>query len=742
DSGQDLSGRTIALEKGGDNVRLFRENYPLTTVREYPGAAEALGAVSLGEADAYAGNRAVAMYLLEKELLFDLVVRGRMENSPVRLSIGVRKDLPILVRILDLALADISREEVRTIHRRWMGEYKALELRLTREERAWLAEHPVIRVTSEPDYPPFDFRVDGEPAGYSIDLVKLLAERLGVRLEFVRDTWGNLLKKAENKEVDLVHSIFKFPVERERYLAFTRPYKEVFNVIVTRDDVQGVRELKDLVERRVALVKGDSLVDLVQKAAPAIQIVYFDNYAEALKSVAVGKTDATLTELPTATHYLRALSLMNLRIVAKTEALEGRDQRYRLAVRKDWAILADILNKALNSLTGEERGKLEKKWLTRPGWPGVVEKPAPEVNLSAKELAWIEAHPVLRVTNEPDWPPYDYNEAGKPTGFSIDYLNLLAAKVGVRLEYATASWAGLLNRIKRRESDIIHSLNISEERRKYMKFTAPYLTLSNAAVVRKTEEDISSLKQLYDKTLAVGEGWTTLDIVRKSHPRIKIYMVKNALEGLKAVQFGKADAWIDVYGASRYLIDQHFLTNLKICGDIEDVGPLTFHVAVRGDWPILRDILQKGMASISVREKETLLEKWRLYSAAASTRPRLSEEEKKWLADNPVIRLGHDIDYPPVEYIDEDGRYQGMSAEYMELIAEILGVTIEPAAPQSWQATIEAARARRVDILSAAARTPQREEYLRFTEPYLSFPMVIVTDQDVSYIGDMREIAD
>ena len=49
-------------------------------IREYGSTSEALGAVSRGEADAYAGNRAVVTYIIEKELIPNLRIMGRMEK--------------------------------------------------------------------------------------------------------------------------------------------------------------------------------------------------------------------------------------------------------------------------------------------------------------------------------------------------------------------------------------------------------------------------------------------------------------------------------------------------------------------------------------------------------------------------------------------------------------------------------------------------------------------------------------
>jgi PAS domain S-box-containing protein len=601
-SARDLFGRTIALEKGYYNVSLFRENYPQVKIREYSSTAEALGAVSRGEADAYAGNRAVVMYLIEKELMFDLVIQGRMEKPPVRLNIGVRRDWPVLAKILDQALADITQDEIHKIHRRWVGEYRVLELRLTKEERAWLSEHPVIRVSNEPDYPPFDFRIDGKPAGYSIDLVKLLAERLGIRLEFVQDSWGNLLKKAENREVDLVHSIFKFPEERERYLEFTQPYKEVFNVIVTRDDVTGIRELDDLKNHRVALVKGDSLVDIVKRAVPDIQIVYFDNYVEALKSVAVGKTDATLTELPTANYYLRVLSLTNLTVVAKTEALDaGRDQLYRLAVRKDWPIFAGILNKALNSLSQEEHRRLEDRWLT---------KTALRLRLTNQEKVWLENNPVIRLGYDIDYPPVEYTDKdGNYLGISAEYMTLIAEILNVSIEPAAPqSWQATIDAAKVGDLDILSAVARTPQREDYLLFTEPYLNFPMVIVTNNDVSYIGSIHELNGRKVAVVSGYASHDILKNRHPELELITTKDIIAGLKMVQKGEAYAFIGNLASISNVIGREGLTGLKVTGET----PYSYNLAIgihKGK-PILAGLMQKALDAIPDEQRAEIFNRW------------------------------------------------------------------------------------------------------------------------------------
>jgi diguanylate cyclase (GGDEF)-like protein len=114
----------------------------------------------------------------------------------------------------------------------------------------------------------------------------------------------------------------------------------------------------------------------------------------------------------------------------------------------------------------------------------------------------------------------------------------------------------------------------------------------------------------------------------------------------------------------------------------------------------------------------------------------LTEEEQAFLRQHPVIRVGIDPDWYPLEFVDEDGRLGGISADYLALLGERLGIRFEPATDQSWPRAMELVRARELDMFSMAAQTPERSAYALFTEPYIRSPMVIVTTNQVDYIGD------
>lgn len=124
-SERNLSGKTIALERGFFNVTYFRNNYPTVKVREYGSTSEALDAVSRGEADAYAGNRAVAIHLIKNELLNNLQLMGKLDEPNSTLQFAVAKNNRILATILDKALQGIPEAEQNAIYSKWVSlEYK------------------------------------------------------------------------------------------------------------------------------------------------------------------------------------------------------------------------------------------------------------------------------------------------------------------------------------------------------------------------------------------------------------------------------------------------------------------------------------------------------------------------------------------------------------------------------------------------------------------------------------------
>lgn len=118
----------------------------------------------------------------------------------------------------------------------------------------------------------------------------------------------------------------------------------------------------------------------------------------------------------------------------------------------------------------------------------------------------------------------------------------------------------------------------------------------------------------------------------------------------------------------------------------------------------------------------------------------LTDDERGWLADHQELRLGVDTSWPPFEYRDENGRYQGLAADYVRLIQDRLGIKIKLIEPASWGHVLEQARNSQLDLIPGVMSTPERQNYLAFTRPYIDFPMVILAHEGGARPRTLKEL--
>ena len=363
------------------------------------------------------------------------------------------------------------------------------------------------------------------------------------------------------------------------------------------------------------------------------------------------------------------------------------------------------------------------------------------IQLSEYEKAWLAEHKAFRMGVDKAYPPFEFIDGtGRYRGMAADYTALISQKLGVTFKVVPGlTWSQVVEGGKNRTLDLIPVMTPTDERRRFLNFSTPYLFYPQVIITRKDAPPLSGFKDLAGKTIAVTKGYSEVGELTARFPGIKQLIVDNPLDELEAVATGRADASQGSLAVAGYLMHKHNIYNLMMAAP-SDIEGGALAMGVRKDWPELVTILDKTLNAITQQEHQKIRSTWGVSTKelAPSSTIQLTPEEKNWLAGNPVLSLGYDINWPPVEYADKNGLYQGMSAEYIRLVAEILGITIKPGESRSWRETIEAAKSGRLDIIAAVTRTPQREKYLSFTTPYLSFPMVIITGPDISFVKNLE----
>ncbi|WP_272700913.1 ATP-binding protein [Desulfovibrio sp. Fe33] len=105
----------------------------------------------------------------------------------------------------------------------------------------------------------------------------------------------------------------------------------------------------------------------------------------------------------------------------------------------------------------------------------------------------------------------------------------------------------------------------------------------------------------------------------------------------------------------------------------------------------------------------------------------LTPDERQWVEDHPEgVKVGVGLHYPPYETFDLNGDYQGLSADFIQLISEKTGLKITPVRFRNRQETLKALLTGEVQLMAALEMTPQLRENLDFTQPYISVPAAII----------------
>lgn len=608
---------------------------------------------------------------------------------------------------------------------------QAATLNFTPSERQWIAEHPELRVSNIDSWPPFNYVEQGKPRGFSVEYFNLVARKAGLTPKFVTASWNTHLNTL-GKDIDVILDIYHTK-ERAKSIGFTDSYCTNNTAIFVTEKTTDIQSLEDLKGRRVALLMGFSFNDYVSTKYPSISIKNYTSTTEALRALVLGEVDAYIEEHSVANYSIATEFITGVKEVAFEKLTNQNKQKLYMGVPKEDTLLLSILNKAMRAVSHHELTTLRRDWLFATKESGIT--------LSESEKQWIREHPVVTVSNEYHWPPFNFIQNDKPSGFSIDVMDLIAEKSGLQVLYRRGEWNTHLDNMRKGNLDIILNITYTSQRAEYIDFTQPYITKNAALFVRDDRDDLRSIDDFMGKTLAAIEGFYITEVVRAKYPAITLQEYPSISAALKAVVLGKADGMIEEHATANYVIDNEFIVGLKEVAfeDLLDVElDNTMRIGVQKGNFLLLSILNKSLNAITNQEWANIRTTW--MQKQAGTGSTLSSAEKEWLLKHKDIRLGVDPAWAPFEFVDVGNEYKGICSDYVRILNERLQINMKHLAHTTWKEVLKSAEYGDVDVLPGIMRTPQREKYLNFTQPYISYPMVIVTKTDHYFIMDIEDI--
>ncbi|WP_072682565.1 ABC transporter substrate-binding protein [Arcobacter sp. LA11] len=234
------------------------------------------------------------------------------------------------------------------------------ELKLTKEESDWLEKNKTIKLGTNKEWNPIEFfDNNGIYSGIAAGYLNLIEEKLEIKLQVEENAyWHEMIEKIRNQKLDMFLAIVNTP-NRNKYMNFTNSYLQFPTVIVTRDDIGYIKNLKQLSNKKIAVERNFYTHELIKKYNEEINLIPVNTTKEALEKVYNGLAYAYIGALPNTGHFIKELKYTNLKINGEAPFKTNLS----FSTRKDLTILNSILEKTLNSITQEEHDEIYNKWI-------------------------------------------------------------------------------------------------------------------------------------------------------------------------------------------------------------------------------------------------------------------------------------------------------------------------------------------------------------------------------------------
>ena len=216
--------------------------------------------------------------------------------------------------------------------------------------------------------------------------------------------------------------------------------------------------------------------------------------------------------------------------------------------------------------------------------------------LAAAALVTGPAHAadVLRVGTDATFPPMEFTENGKRTGFDIDLVEAIGKKLGKQVEWVDIDFKGLIPGLVSHRFDMaVSAIYITDARKKVVDFTEPYYAGGLVAMV-KDGSSIQKLADLDGKKVTVQVGTKSVGYLQEHYPKVQRVEVEKNQEMFNLVDIGRADAAVTGKPAAYQYVRTR--PGLKVLP--EQLTTEEYGMALRKDEPELTKAVNKAIEQL------------------------------------------------------------------------------------------------------------------------------------------------
>lgn len=232
--------------------------------------------------------------------------------------------------------------------------------------------------------------------GFESEIVNLLAQEMGMEVEYVQNSWDGLIAGLNRRDYDIVVNGVEITPDRAEVVHFSRPYYYTAEALAVRKENTDITKLEDLKNKRVGTLDASLAQRILNQQPFPLTSVGYDEEIHSYSDLELGRLDAVLLDEPIALYYAKpnpALKLvggpigyMEYGVVTRLDDKEF-NQRVKVALDKiiENGSLQNILERwnLWNAMTAKAWGKSEVPLTAPVAYENYI-------NLTAKKQTLIQ----------------------------------------------------------------------------------------------------------------------------------------------------------------------------------------------------------------------------------------------------------------------------------------------------------------------------------------------------------------
>jgi len=246
---------------------------------------------------------------------------------------------------------------------------KIIPTQLSEQEKAYIENLPPLRISNEINWAPLDYSISGEPRGYIVEKTKMLAQSLGLSIEYINGvSWNKLLNFFIEGDIEILAPIYKTDTNKKLGL-FSDPLINMTMAIATLQDAPNYQSIKELENKSIAIPLGWSIIPEIKQHYPNIKIVEVPSVTDAIKAVQSKQVDAAVETRITLQYSQNVYQISGIKILDNIDMGQIQfDSNLRYVFHSEHWQLRKLVNRALLQFNPEDKAYLQTKWFSNRQW--------------------------------------------------------------------------------------------------------------------------------------------------------------------------------------------------------------------------------------------------------------------------------------------------------------------------------------------------------------------------------------